>query len=659
MKRLIVNCGRMADKRKLQSDIERNLKRVQEGRTAFQEILDKFESSNNPTQKEKFEGDLKKEIKKLQRLRDQIKVWITANEVKDKRLLLEARKEIEQDMERFKVIEKETKTKAYSKEGLLSIEMKKDPLQKEKDELVDWLKQCIHSLNTQTEKYEFEIENLSNNIKKKRIDKEINLIVNEKRQHLEMFCFHIEKLETIMRLLDNERLDCIKVRSIQESIEYVIDCGDNHQSMIDFKNIYDDLCLDELGDSTGITAATTATTSGSNSTTSTTTTTTTTTTITANQEYDLNSVITPVTTNLTNHRAGSDDTSSSISMHTNTSNHTDCCSVNHPSSSTSSNASSSSRERIKNDEKVTLLQHISASSTSTPLKSSNLSNSCHKHKTNLINQTSPALMSQIVAGTCNKLSGKLNNTNENDLNTSKIALNISNSQGLTDDISRNQDINQTYADHSNTLTTNCLHLNSQLKSIPNDDITSLSTVTNSITPVINNNPSGNQSYSKEDSSVIPNRNELHTSTSTSSSSSSCETSYISTPVNPPSPIPFRSNKVSEANKPLSNTNVYNNNNNNNTLLLTSTDERVDNKNHTPPSLYSTAMLAASQDKHLSSLLTCSQHYPSLLRTSSNIIDPSLTTISLSNKYQSVSNSTSLSISSTIISINNPQSHHHI
>jgi CCR4-NOT transcriptional regulation complex NOT5 subunit len=31
--------------------------------------------ADNPPQKEKYEGDLKKEIKKLQRFRDQIKTW--------------------------------------------------------------------------------------------------------------------------------------------------------------------------------------------------------------------------------------------------------------------------------------------------------------------------------------------------------------------------------------------------------------------------------------------------------------------------------------------------------------------------------------------------------------------------------------------------------
>lgn len=45
------------------------------------------------------------------RLREQIKTWIAGDLVKDKQPLMDARKRIEQDMERFKVCEKETKTK--------------------------------------------------------------------------------------------------------------------------------------------------------------------------------------------------------------------------------------------------------------------------------------------------------------------------------------------------------------------------------------------------------------------------------------------------------------------------------------------------------------------------------------------------------------------
>lgn len=51
-------------------------------------------------------------------------------------------------MERFKVVERETKTKAYSKEGLGAAQ-KLDPAQKERDEIQQWLVASIDQLNVQ------------------------------------------------------------------------------------------------------------------------------------------------------------------------------------------------------------------------------------------------------------------------------------------------------------------------------------------------------------------------------------------------------------------------------------------------------------------------------------------------------------------------------
>ena len=61
----------------------------------FKGIFSKIELATNQSQKEKLEGELKKEIKKLQRYRDQIKTWHSSNEVKDKKALQESRKLIE------------------------------------------------------------------------------------------------------------------------------------------------------------------------------------------------------------------------------------------------------------------------------------------------------------------------------------------------------------------------------------------------------------------------------------------------------------------------------------------------------------------------------------------------------------------------------------
>lgn len=51
-------------------------------------------------------------------------------------------------MERFKVVERETKTKAYSKEGLGAAQ-KLDPAQKEREEMSSWLISSIDALNLQ------------------------------------------------------------------------------------------------------------------------------------------------------------------------------------------------------------------------------------------------------------------------------------------------------------------------------------------------------------------------------------------------------------------------------------------------------------------------------------------------------------------------------
>ena len=94
----------MAQSRKLNSEIERTLKRVQEGLHEFEEIWQKVYSAQTPALKEKHEADLKKEIKKLQRFRDQIKTWLGSSDIRDKDELLAARRQIERDMERYDVL---------------------------------------------------------------------------------------------------------------------------------------------------------------------------------------------------------------------------------------------------------------------------------------------------------------------------------------------------------------------------------------------------------------------------------------------------------------------------------------------------------------------------------------------------------------------------
>lgn len=77
------------------AEIDRCLKKVAEGVEKFEETWQKVHYASNTNQKEKYEEDLKKEIKKLQRLRDQIKTWIASGAINDKSILMEKRKLIE------------------------------------------------------------------------------------------------------------------------------------------------------------------------------------------------------------------------------------------------------------------------------------------------------------------------------------------------------------------------------------------------------------------------------------------------------------------------------------------------------------------------------------------------------------------------------------
>ncbi|XP_058874297.1 CCR4-NOT transcription complex subunit 3-like isoform X2 [Acipenser ruthenus] len=229
----------MADKRKLQ---DRCLKKVTEGVEQFEDIWQKLHNAANANQKEKYEADLKKEIKKLQRLRDQIKTWVASNEIKDKRQLVENRKLIETQMERFKVVERETKTKAYSKEGL-GLALKVDPAQKEKEEVGQWLTNTIDTLNMQVDQFESEVESLSVQTRKKKGDKDER--IEELKGFIEKHRHHICMLETILRMLDNDSIQVDSIRKIKDDVEYYVDSSQDP----DFEEnefLYDDIDLEDI-----------------------------------------------------------------------------------------------------------------------------------------------------------------------------------------------------------------------------------------------------------------------------------------------------------------------------------------------------------------------------------------------------------------------------
>ncbi|XP_060223173.1 CCR4-NOT transcription complex subunit 3 isoform X3 [Meriones unguiculatus] len=208
-------------------------------------FIPQLHNAANANQKEKYEADLKKEIKKLQRLRDQIKTWVASNEIKDKRQLIENRKLIETQMERFKVVERETKTKAYSKEGL-GLAQKVDPAQKEKEEVGQWLTNTIDTLNMQVDQFESEVESLSVQTRKKKGDKDQKQDrIEGLKRHIEKHRYHVRMLETILRMLDNDSILVDAIRKIKDDVEYYVDSSQDP----DFEEnefLYDDLDLEDI-----------------------------------------------------------------------------------------------------------------------------------------------------------------------------------------------------------------------------------------------------------------------------------------------------------------------------------------------------------------------------------------------------------------------------
>eukprot|EP01116_Phalansterium_solitarium_P015916 TRINITY_DN357_c0_g1_i1.p1 TRINITY_DN357_c0_g1~~TRINITY_DN357_c0_g1_i1.p1 ORF type:complete len:313 (+),score=74.40 TRINITY_DN357_c0_g1_i1:86-1024(+) len=229
----------MASNRKLLAEIEKVLKKVTEGCLEFDDILEKVYSAATSNLKEKYEGDLKKEIKKLQRSRDQIKTWIASPEVKQSKDALQgARKLIETKMEQFKACEKDSKTKAFSKEGLSqSVDEHDDKVDQQR-----WIAKTLKELRAQLDQFESEIETMparkrTNN---SRFDQLSGFISRHK--------YHTNMLEKVLRNLDNDTITAEQVEGIQESINYYVESNQEEDFMED-EEIYDSLGLVEEDES--------------------------------------------------------------------------------------------------------------------------------------------------------------------------------------------------------------------------------------------------------------------------------------------------------------------------------------------------------------------------------------------------------------------------
>ncbi|PYH49014.1 CCR4-NOT transcription complex, subunit 3 [Aspergillus saccharolyticus JOP 1030-1] len=229
--------------RKTQQEIDKTFKKVAEGIVTFEGIYEKIRSTTNHTQRDKLEENLKREIKKLQRYRDQIKSWASGNEVKDKGPLLEQRRAIETCMEQFKAVEKEMKTKAYSKEGL-SAASRLDPKEKEKVETCEFLSNMVDELQQRIEAMEAEEETLHMQMKKGKKDVAKTNRLSDISRITERHKWHVNKLELLLRSLQNGNVETQQVLDLKESIKYYVEDGHNLDYSGEDETLYDDLNMD-------------------------------------------------------------------------------------------------------------------------------------------------------------------------------------------------------------------------------------------------------------------------------------------------------------------------------------------------------------------------------------------------------------------------------
>jgi len=222
---------------RLQADIDKTLKKVAEGITSFNQIWDRVHEAKNQNLKEKHEADLKKEIKRLQRYRDQIKSWMGNDHVKDKRLLIENRKHIETKMEEFKICEKETKTKAYSKEALAKA-AKRDLLSPEQQVTMEWISKQTESLNDQQKDQKKMLEEVQRNRRRKGNEKREEQLLHRIDRH----DWHLQKLQDLASSVQKGHVSpTLIMGTVSEDIEYYVQEAHTNSDWYDDDFLYDNI----------------------------------------------------------------------------------------------------------------------------------------------------------------------------------------------------------------------------------------------------------------------------------------------------------------------------------------------------------------------------------------------------------------------------------
>lgn len=237
----------MSIPRKVKKEMDQTFKKIAEGMDIFDDYWNKiYESNADQSQQIKYAQDLKKELKKLQRCRDQVKSWIANSSYKiDKSKLIEARREIEKKMEMFKECEREVKTKAFSKEGLKAAAEREansgdgadvDDMTKD---TIEWVSDFVEQLEGQIEEGEEEMSNIRGKGRRKEEKKE------EIENRLEKHRWHVEQLEDILEHLRCGNLDNMEVEEIRDDLEYYVDSNQD-PDFFPNEDVYEEIDLEDV-----------------------------------------------------------------------------------------------------------------------------------------------------------------------------------------------------------------------------------------------------------------------------------------------------------------------------------------------------------------------------------------------------------------------------
>ena len=153
-------------------------------------------------------------------------------------------------MEKFKAVEKEMKTKAFSKEGLQAT-AKLDPKEKAKLDMCNFLQNMVEELERQIETLEAEEEALQATVRKGKKDSGKTDRLSEISRTTERHKYHQGKLELLLRSLENGNVETEQVQELEESIKYYVE----ENQAVDFNEddtIYDDLNLEEEEETFGL-----------------------------------------------------------------------------------------------------------------------------------------------------------------------------------------------------------------------------------------------------------------------------------------------------------------------------------------------------------------------------------------------------------------------